>query len=264
MKQPRRFIAVVAAVCGLGGFAWFGFSFAQDAVQHTGGMPKLIGQADLDCSFIVLDSAPKLCISAPVESPERSMLTDSDLFFVDPVPGTGSFIEDSRWSILEMGPRVKGQSMPGVLGNIVFRRGLARVIRIEYGRAVMKVEKSCGLITMGFLLVPYEEGEILIGPELEYAFPFQKENALTGRVVFLEADSMQIEARGHWVLIDIGAEQGLQVGTQLTIYHQEGKAVPQAIGNSVVIKTGGRWATVKILNSKNVVQVGDFVQVKPI
>jgi hypothetical protein len=264
MMQSRRFMAVAVGCFLVGGFVGLGSSFAQDVLERKAAVPKLIGQADIDCSCYVLESAPQLQISAQVHTGENTLLADGDLFYVDPVPGTEAFVENSLWSILEWGSRVRGQSTPGALGNVVFLRGRARVVRVESGRAVMEIEKSCGTITTGFLLVPYEKGEILTGPELDYDVPFQMENALTGRIVFMENDWTNIIARGHWALIDIGADQGLTRGMQLTIFRQEGKKPPQAVGNSVVVRTGGRWATVKVLDSKDTILMGDFVQIKPI
>ncbi|MCX6566296.1 MAG: hypothetical protein NTW38_07730 [Candidatus Aminicenantes bacterium] len=264
MMQPRRFMAAAVGFFLVGGFVGLGSSFAQDVLERKIAVPKLIGQADLDCSCYVLESAPQLQISSQVRAGENTMLSDGDLFYADPVPGTEAFVEDSFWSILEWGPRVRGQSSPEALGHVVFLRGRARVVRVESGRAVMEIVKSCGMITTGLLLVPYEKGEILTGPELDYDVPFQTENALTGRIVFTENDWTNIIARGHWALIDIGADQGLTRGTQMTIFRQEGKKPPQAVGNTVVVRAGGRWATVKILDSKDTILMGDFVQIKPI
>jgi len=264
MKQSRRSMAIVAVVVFLGGYFGLGSSFAQDVLEKKAAVPKLIGQVDLDCSLFIMESAPQLQISARVHAGENTLLADGDLFYADPVPGTEAFVEDSLWSILEWGPRVRAQSSSGALGHVVFLRGRARVIRVESGRAVMEVAKACGLITTGFLLVPYMKSNILTGPESGYDVPFQAENAPTGRIVFMENDWTGIIARGHWALIDIGADQGLSPGTQLTIFRPEEKKPPRPVGNTVVVWTGGRWATVKILDSTDSILMGDFVQVKPI
>lgn len=264
MKRLRRFTASAAVGVFLGGFVGLGASVAQDVLERDAAVPKLIGPADLDCSFFVMEAVPRLRISALVQAGEHALLSDGELFYADPVPGTETFVEDSLWSILEWGPRVRGRSSPGGLGNIVFLRGRARVLRVESGRAVMEIVKTCGLITTGFFLVPNIKGDILTGPESGYDVLFQGGNAPTGRIVFIDSDWSDIIARGHWALIDIGADQGLTPGTQLTVFRPEEKKLPRAVGNSVVVWTGGRWATVKILDSKDSILMGDFVQFKPI
>jgi len=260
MKQPRRFIAAAVGIF-LGGFVGFGPASAQDVLKKNNAVPKLIGQADLDCSLFVLETIPKLRISAQVKAGEKALLSEGDLFYADPVPGTETFFEGSLWSILEWGPRVRGENPPGALGNVVFLRGRARVVRLESGRAVMEIVKACGMIMTGFSLSPYKQSNILTGPESEYRNAlYREENPRSGRVVFMETDWTNITARGHWALIDAGAEVGLTPGTQMTVFRPEGEKAPRPVGNVVVVWTGGRWATVKILDSNDAILLGDLVQ----
>ncbi len=167
------------------------------------------------------------------------------------------------WTILEWGSEDKGGAPPSVLGYVVYLRGRARVDRVESGRAVMRIEKSCSLIQAGQFLVPYRKGEVLVGAEEEYRVPFQSDGAPTGRIVFMEREAMQLAARGHWAVIDIGEDQGLEIGRQLTVFHREGKQSPVAVANAVVVWMGPRWATIKILNADDAVRIGDWAQTKP-
>ncbi len=262
MKKTRDWVAVVAICLGLAAVAGPGMSFAQDVLKKATAVPKLIGQADLDCSLFLLEAPPKIRITAPYVAGEKSLLTDSDLFYADPVPGVEAFLPDSLWSILEWGAAVKGGTPAVVLGNVAALRGRARVVRVESGRAVMRIEKSCGLIQAGSFLIPFQTGEILTGAEQEYRVPFRTEGAPTGRIVFQESDYTQLLARGHWAIIDLGEAQGLAIGQQLTVFHKEGKDTPVAVANAVIVWTGARWATIKILNSDTAVSLGDWVQPK--
>ncbi len=262
MMKLRCFAAGAAVGLVLAGGIGPGGSFAQDVLRKNSAIPKLVGQADLDCSLFIMEAPPKLRIAAPYVAGEKTILTVSDLFYADPVPGGEAFVPDSVWTILEWGSPVKGKTPPVVLGNVAYLRGRARVIRIESGRAVMQIEKSCGFIQAGSLLVPFQPAEILTGAEQEYRVPYQAEGAPTGRVIFLESDYTQLTARGHWGLVDLGEADGLVIGQQLTVFHREGKASPLAVANAVVVWTGARWATIKILNSDDAVRVGDWVQPK--
>jgi hypothetical protein len=261
MRNPRRVMAFAAAVCG--GVVFLGIAGLSSSAfgQRADSGPMLIAETDLTCSFYIRETPPNIRIASAVRAGEKTGLTEGDLFYADRASESEPFREDGLWSVVEWGPRVRAQSFSGTLGNAAFPRGLARVVRVENGRAVMKIEKACGPIVAGFYLLPFEAGSVLRGPELEYDLSFQGGETLTGRIVFLESDFVQI-ARGHWALIDIGAERGLEAGRQLTVFHREGNTPPLAIGNVIVIRTGTRWATVKILASKDPIRAGDLVQVK--
>jgi len=263
MMQPRRWL-VLGIIGLLAGGVGLGSSSAQDVLEKNGGMPKLISQVDLDCSFFVMSEAPKLRIAGPVQSGEFTLLSDSKLFYADSVPGAAAITEGSLWTILEWGPRVRGTNPSATLGNIVYQRGRAKVVRIESGQAVMEVEKSCGIIEAGCFLVPYEKGELITGHETPYEVSFRAADIPSGQVVFMGSETTQIGARGFWVLIDIGAEQGLAVAQQLTVFRPEEKRLPRPVANAVVVRTGGRWAIVKILDSRDSVLMGDLAQVRPV
>ncbi len=263
MMRFHRFTAAAAVGIFIGGIAGPGLGPAQDVLEKNAAVPKLISPVDLYCSPFIMETAPQLRISVPLQGGERTLLADGDQFLVDPVPGVESFAEGSLWSILEWGPKVRGERTSGPLGNAVFLRGRARVLRMEAGRAVMEVVKSCGAVTTGLLLVPYIKGDILTGAESSYDIPFREEGVPAGRVVFIESGWSDIVARGHWVLVDIGTDQGLAPGRQMTFYREEADKTPRPIGNSVVVWTGPRWATLKILNSKDSILSGDLVQPKP-
>jgi hypothetical protein len=254
-------MAFAAAVCGAVVFLGIAGISSPASGQKAGAGPMLIADTDLTCSFYIRESPLKVRIVSAVQAGEKSVLTESDLFYAEGASEAEAFRENDIWSVVEWGPLVRAQSFSGPLGNAALPRGLARVVRVENGRAVMKIEKACGPIVAGFHLLPFKAGSILRGPELEYDLPIQGGETLTGRIVFLESDFVQI-ARGHWAIIDIGAEQGLEAGRQLSVFHKEGDVLPRAIGNVVVIRTGARWATVKILASKDSVRAGDIVQVK--
>jgi len=261
MKHHLRFVVIAAAVFGLVGFKGIESTLASQTAQKAAAGPMLIAEVDLECSFFICDSTPKIRLSSPIRTGEKTVLTEGDQFYSEPAPEAELFRENDAWSILEFGSRIRGKNSSGTLGMLAFQRGRARVIRIEDGRALMQIEKACGAITKGNFLIPFKKGSILRGPELAYNFPFRKGDALTAQVILLDSNINQI-ARGHWALIDIGADQGLEPGRQLTAFRKEGTLPPQAIGNVIVIRVGARWATIKVLDSKDGIQMGDLIQVK--
>ena len=263
MRQSHRFLAV-AIILLLAGWAGLGLASAQDVLERKVSVPKLISQVDLDCSFFVMTEAPKIRIAGPVQEGEFRLLADGRQFYAESLPGAPEIAAESLWTIVEWGPRVRGTNPSGILGNVVFRRGRAKAVRADGARTVMDIEKSCGVIESGCFLVPYEKGEIITGDESPYEVAFNEAGAPTGQVVFMENETLQVGARGFWALIDIGADQGLKVSGQLTVFRPEKKKQPRPFANAVVIQTGNRWAVVKVLNSRDVIQKGDFAQARPV
>jgi len=258
----QRFFIVPGVLLGAALLTMSADSAALYPQEKTPGraIQQLISEVDLSCSFFLAEAPPSLRIAAPARDNEKSVLSDFDEFYVD--AGGMEFPRDQAWQIVESGPVFRAGGEGGAAGTVVFKRGRARFVRREGEKALFRVEKACGPIMVGSGLVPFIESPTLRGEVLPWEGPFQGGDVLTGRVVFLDNDLVQLSA-GLWALIDLGTEHGLAVGRQLTVFHKEGEAVPpQAVGTVIVIDAGGRWATIKALGSRDAIRLGDLVQVK--
>lgn len=219
----------------------------------------LIAESDLYCSFFVLEEDPKLRIAAGETGGDKILLADGDLFYFKADSDAG-LTEGQTLMILEIGPAVKSLSQKKALGPIAFRRGRARVVRFDKDYVAARVEKSCGPVTVGNALVPFAEKEGLLGRDLGFEGPLPAGEA--GRIVFFDNDMLQIGS-GQWALIDLGLEQGLHVGQQLTIAHRAVEGLPlEAIANAVVIDAGRLSSTIKILSARAVIGLGDLLFLK--
>jgi hypothetical protein len=220
----------------------------------------LIADSDLHCSFFVLEEEPKLRIAAGETGVDKMLLADGDLFYFKADPDAGLTVGQALM-ILEIGPKVRSFSQKTRLGPVAFRRGRARVIRFDKDYVVARVDKSCGPVTAGNALVPFVEKEGLLGRDLGFEGPLPGGESV-GRIVFFDNEMIQIGS-GQWALIDIGLEQGLYVGQQLTIAHRAAEGFPlEAIANAVVIDAGRLSSTIKVLSAKTVVGLGDPVFIK--
>lgn len=216
----------------------------------------VISESDLYCSFFVLgDERLELKIVGAERSYEKELLTDSDIVYIN--KGRRDGLEKGQiFLILEVGAKIKN------FGNIAFKRGRARILVLEDWRSSAKIEKSCGQVTIGDFLVTFEEKEGLLGKDLGYNVPPEEGEGLKGNFIYLQRDYGQIGS-GHWALIDLGAEDGLQIGQQLIIYRRVKEEVPlQIIGNLIVIDTQRETSTVKILSCNDVLRIGDRVQTR--
>jgi len=67
-----------------------------------------------------------------------------------------------------------------------------------------------------------------------------------------------------WALVDIGADQGLQVGQQLILYRRIRPDLPIVVlGSCVVIDVKSKTATIKTLSVKDAIRKGDFNMPRP-
>lgn len=216
----------------------------------------MISESDMYCTFLIWQNKfPDLRIIGSEREDERAMMVDSDTFYIN--KGREEGIEIGQMFLaLDIGEKI------GNLGFLSQKKGKVRVIRLEDHMSVAKVEKACGDVRIGNYLIPYEELTPVIGKDLGYDNNLKPGESLEGKVIFLDTD-FNIVASGHWALINIGQDQGLKVGQQMTIFRKKKPNFPrEAIGNLVVIDVQKNTATVKILSCREAVEKGDIVQVK--
>ncbi|MBS3819374.1 hypothetical protein KGY73_07710 [bacterium] len=216
----------------------------------------LISEKDLYCSFFILEKELDTKIIGAERQYERSLLNESDIIYLN--KGEKDGLKPGQvFMVLEVGPPVENY---GPLAN---RRGRARIITLEEERASARIEKSCGKIMLGNFLRPFREKEGLEGKDLGYDVPPKETPGVKGKIIHLQDNFHQL-GRGHWALINIGTEEGIQRGQQLIIYRRVKKGVPiHILGNSVVIDAQTHTSTIKILSCEDVIRLGDQIQFHP-
>lgn len=243
----------------------------QEQVQHQIERAKIFREAypviadvDLYCSLFVHEGEiPDLMIVGAERSYEKTILSDSDTVYLN--QGKNAGIEIGQvFLAVEIGESLGG------FGRLANKRGRVHVVFVEDERSLARIEKSCGGLRVGNCLVPFEEKETLLGKDLGYEVYAEEEAGPVGKVIYLERDYNQIGS-GAWAIIDLGAEDGLQVGQQMTLYKKiqnpqtlEFRAdLPRVgVGSAVVIDTTMRTATMKILSCWDSVTKGQMVQGK--
>lgn len=217
----------------------------------------LLSDADLYCSiFIMDDPAPDMMIIGAERGWERTMITDGETVYVN--KGRSDGLETGQlFLVFEVAREIVGY------GPLAIKRGRARIVDLEDTRASAKIENACGPVMKGNYLVPFEEKESRLGKDLGYDVPPHKANGLDGTVVYLETEFNQI-GTGYWAILNLGEEQGVQVGQQLIIYREEEQDAPLYIfGNVVVIDVQQRTCTVKSLSARDAIRLGDNVMSRP-
>ncbi len=216
----------------------------------------LISETDFYCSIYVQEGElPDLRIVAAERGEEKILLSDADLFFIN--KGKEDGIEIGQvFLIVEIGGDIGG------FGHLAMKRGRGQVIFLEDRRAVARVEKSCGQVMIGNVLLPFEEKESLLGKDLGYEAFTEGDRGTTGKIIYTQGEYNQVGS-GGWAIIDIGEEAGVMVGQQMTVLKQIRKDLPvEGIGNVVVIDTQPKTATIKVLSCADPIRVGLSVRAK--
>lgn len=228
----------------------------------------LISEADRYCSFFIWKGdMPELRITGAERDYEREMLSNGDVVYLN--QGRSQGLESGQvFMVLQMsndrgyGEGMVQETVPGY-GRLAYRRGRLRVKALGSDQATAEIEKACGKIMIGDYLIPFQPKETVMGEDLGYEVsPFDIQ-AEKGKIVFLEMEFNQI-GDGHWALINLGEKDGVNRGDQFIIFRQaDKKTPPKVFGNSVVIDVQEETATIKVLSSRDTVEMNDWVVKHP-
>ena len=217
----------------------------------------LINQTDLYCSYSVWEKEiPELQIIGAEREDDKTMFSDGDLVYLNTgkdgaiEPGQIFWVLEFNYQLPEYGPVAVG-------------RGQVRVLHVTEDRSVAVIEKSCDRIRIGELLVPFEAKEGMMGKDLGYDVPPVEVDGIRGHLVYLQSHLNQIGSHMQ-TLIDVGEDQGLQVGQQLILYRKIRPELPITIlGSCVVIDVKSRTSTVKVLSCKDAIVPTDLIMERP-
>lgn len=241
------------------GVVFLGTGLAQDQIEKAKIFQEnypLSTESDLYCTIFVLDGElPGIKIVGAERQEEKILLSDSDKFYVD--KGRADGLEVGQvFLVVSVGSKI------GNRGLLARRTGRARIVGLEEKRGIVLIDKTCGEVSLGEYLVPFEEREGLLGTDEGYAAELDERQGLKGTVIYIETE-FHIVGTGGWALIDLGKDQGIEEGQQLTVFKRVKSGLPrEAIGNVVVIDVQRNTSTVKVLSCRDSIEVGFQVQTK--
>jgi hypothetical protein len=212
---------------------------------------------DLYCSFFIQEDAlPELKISGAERESEKILFTDGDVVYINGGLNEG-LSEGQVFLALEAGENIKKY------GHLMFMKGRVRIVITEEYSAIGKVERACGAVRIGNVLVPFREKEGLIGQDMGYNIHLSDDDSISGGFLYMENENVQI-GRGHRAIISLGSRDGLGLGQQVLIIRRSNENSPlQTIGNSVIIDIQNHSATIKILSSRDAITMKDRVRPHP-
>jgi hypothetical protein len=217
----------------------------------------MISEVDLYCSFSIWeDEIPWLKIIGAQRESEKTMFSDGDVIYLNKGKDGDAKPGQIFW-VLEIRDELRGY------GPMAFGKGRARVQYDDDGTTVAVVEHSCDAVRIGYYLVPFEGRKGITGKDLGYDVPPVEADGVKGSLVYVQNNLRQIGSY-QWALIDLGAEQGIQVGQQMILYRRTRKDLPvQILGNCIVIDVKSKTSTIKVLSCRDVIRKGDRVMERP-
>jgi len=220
-------------------------------------LQPLISLSDRYCSMFIWEgNLPELKIVDREIRTERIMMKNSDVVYLNKGSASGMQV-GQVFLIVEIGPKIKD------FGRIARKRGRARIIMVDESKAAAELEHICGIVKIGHSLIPFEEKEGRMGKDLGYDVLISEGESITGHFLYLHDGLVQI-GNNHQALIDLGFQDGVQIGDQLLVFRRNSEnAFLRAFANMVVIDVQSRTSTVKILSCKDVVRITDSISIRP-
>jgi len=218
---------------------------------------NLLSELDLYCSLLIWeDEMPDMKIVGAQREYERTMFSDGDVIYLNKGKNDGLEI-GQIFLIVEIKDHLPGY------GRIALKKGRARIQVLADTISTAIIENSCEDARIGHYLVPFNPKDGFMGKDLGYdVLPFEGDS-VKGKVIYLQTNYNQIGS-GHWALINLGAEDGIQVGQQLILYRKIREDLPlEILGNSVVIDVQSLTSTIKVLSCRDALRGGDLIMMRP-
>jgi hypothetical protein len=195
------------------------------------------------------------------DEPEKELQATGDVVYIN--SGRDMGIEPgAEYSVIRAVTDIEHPESGGVVGKYVASLGKLRVIAVHDTSSTAEIVEACDAMMLGDHLVPFRETPV---PMLErvqlrqLATPYPGE--MNGWVVTTGDPEETIAGAGDLVGIDLSSNSGLTVGDRVLFWRgAEGTETRKVMAHGVVLGATGAGATVKILESREEVVIGDRVE----
>ena len=168
----------------------------------------------------------------------------------------------SVFTVVEPKVIVKHPTKKETIGEHYRYNGRIRILSTQDTTAIAEISHSCHPISVGSLLMPFTPEPV---PLARYSGMIGLNDPVTGEaladapmIVLSDAGVLSL-GQGHVVYIDRGAED-VSPGDLFTIYRPTPSEIPPLIiGELAVLSVGENASLAKILDSRQVVHVGDLL-----
>jgi hypothetical protein len=198
----------------------------------------------------------------------RSLFGERDLLLLDGGAGRGVALGQEYFV-----RRSVSSSVYSGTAKAVVTAGWVRVVALNQSTAIATVERACTQMEVGDYLEAFVP-PVVPPSAVRLDRSGEPDFSSLGRVLF-GADERAAGAAGEYMVIDRGAQQGLQPGARFAIYRNVERwmrdsvgapsvALPlTAVGEGVVVTTGQTMSVLRIMEARDAVQRGDYVVPRP-
>jgi hypothetical protein len=170
------------------------------------------------------------------------------------------------------------------LGRYYHFRGRASVLSVQDRTATVRITSSCGDVPLGVNLKPFEPIPIPLARKTPPAAAGDPPSGKAAGYIVHSMDGLVAIGSDSAVMVDLGADHGIQPGDFLTIFRYaqgreygirpvgaawELKAPPVGLeiprtylGEVAVLLVGDRWAVGRVTESYRLIEIGDQVELK--
>ncbi|HSE43555.1 MAG TPA: LysM peptidoglycan-binding domain-containing protein [Acidobacteriota bacterium] len=228
---------------------------------------------DLYCSgFIVPDTGGyKVKIIGNEENTDKVTLSLFDIVYINQGEADGISPGD-EFTVLQYGRKLQHPITLETLGDYVVQTGRLKIVATQERTSTAQITYSCDSTLVGDFLVPFEPKEVPNLADLPPVDRFSVEGPnQKGYVVFAKDDLTSL-GEGHEVQIDVGAAEGITVGTRLIIYRHQTtgyentgfeRDIPRRVlGEMVVFSVQDSTSTGRIIQMYDYMVPGDSVEVR--
>ncbi len=196
------------------------------------------------------------------EEPDKEMLATGDVVYLS--AGRDMGIEPgTEFSILRPGEEVRHPARRKWSAVFVRRLGRLRVLTVQASSATAEILEACDAVSVGDYLVPWREKPVPMVervPLARLATPYP--GRLNGTVVVCHEPGDRLAGEGDLVGIDLGSRAGITAGDRILFWRPgENGGARRVLAQGVVLQVTAGGATVKVLESRSEVTIGDLAEV---
>ena len=214
---------------------------------------------------------------------EQNDFITGDLMYLDGGLDRGLKEGDEFWLVTDQ-ETIYHPTTKQDLGRFYQYRGRATVLSVQARTSTVRITSACSDVPLGVALKPFEPIPIPLARKTPAAVAGDPPSGKAKGYIIRSADDLVAIGSDHAVMVDLGADHGLQPGDFLTIYRYAqgreygirpvgaawemkkppiGLEIPRTyLGEIAVLMVGDRWAIGRVTDSYRLIEVGDEVELK--
>ena len=204
------------------------------------------------------------------EDARKNMMADGDIAFIGGGSAQGLKVGD-RLVVTTVAARhfynPADRNHRFLLGDILEHEGIVRVTQVYPSQSVAIIERSLDGISQGDYVVPFVEPPAILNTlRTDIGSPIHIKQPVA-KILFIRQDK-PVASGGDMVIVDRGSRDGFNVGDILLSARTQllDEANPAAkdttnyyLGQLMIIQAGDRFATCRVLRSKEELLIGDIL-----